>query len=163
MGTIGIIVLGLFIFILIFLLLREVNMWYWKINKRISLMQEQNDLLSKLISQSDSQEKVVSNNMSEKPTVETITYKAPKIVKQSTSNENSLMKGSYENIHLEFADGVKGSIFHNQTKKEYYFIGKSRWSKMSYYYDNFENCANAFHHFETTKQILEIGFVGLFS
>lgn len=163
MGTIGTLVIGIIVFILLFLLLREVNMWYWKINERISLMQEQNNLLRKLISQSDSPEKAASDNMIEKPAAETITYEAPKIISQNTSNGSSIRKGSFENIHLEFVDGIKGSIFHNQAKKEYYFIDKSQWNTISHYYDNFENCVNAFHHFETTKLLLKVGFVGSFS
>jgi hypothetical protein len=50
MGTIGIILIALLVFVGIFLLLREVNCWYWKINERISLLNEQNDLLKKLVS-----------------------------------------------------------------------------------------------------------------
>lgn len=42
------------ILILLFLLLREVVMWYWKINERIKLQKETNVLLSKLLSKNDS-------------------------------------------------------------------------------------------------------------
>jgi hypothetical protein len=35
--------------IIIFLICRELVCWYWKINKRITLMEEQNELLSNLI------------------------------------------------------------------------------------------------------------------
>ena len=34
----------------LFLILRELNCWYWKINQRISLMEEQNLLLKKIFS-----------------------------------------------------------------------------------------------------------------
>lgn len=37
------------IFLLIFLILREVICWYWKINERITLQKETNQLLKKLI------------------------------------------------------------------------------------------------------------------
>lgn len=163
MGAIGTLVLGIIIIIFLFLILREVNMWYWKINERIALMQEQNNLLRKLISRSDLQERVVVDSIIEKPTAETNAYKAPKIVLQNTSNESSLRTGSYEIIYLEFIDGIKGSIFHNQAKNEYYFKDKSQWSTISHYYDNLENCVNAFHYFETTKQLLKGGFMGSFS
>ena len=153
--------------VVIFLLMRELNCWYWKINERVALMQEQNNLLRKLISGSVSPERVEADTIIEKPiekpTSETITHTAPKIVSQNKTNESSLLKGSYENIHLEFADGIKGSIFHNQAKNEYYFKDKSQWSTILHYYDNFENCVNAFHYFETTKQILKVGFAGSFS
>lgn len=36
-------------FILIFLLLRLVFCWYWKINYRVKLMEEQNEKLDKII------------------------------------------------------------------------------------------------------------------
>ena len=41
------------IMILLFLLLREVVMWYWKINERIKLLKETNDLLAKLLSKNE--------------------------------------------------------------------------------------------------------------
>jgi hypothetical protein len=167
MEYIGALVIGIIIFIAIFLLLREVNMWYWKINERIALMQEQNNLLRKLISGNVSQGRVEADTIIEKsiekPMGETITHTAPNIVSQNKTNESSLLKGSFENIHLEFADGIKGSIFHNPAKNEYYFKDKSQWNAILHYYDNFENCVNAFHYFETTKQILKVGFAGSFS
>ena len=39
--------------VLIFLLLREVNCWYWKVNRRIELQEETNDLLKKLVSKTE--------------------------------------------------------------------------------------------------------------
>lgn len=44
-------VLGLAFLIVVFLLLRELNMWYWKINERIKLQKETNALLKELIEQ----------------------------------------------------------------------------------------------------------------
>lgn len=41
------------ILIILFLLLREVVMWYWKINERIKLQKETNDLLAKLLSKNE--------------------------------------------------------------------------------------------------------------
>jgi hypothetical protein len=38
----------------IFIILREFNCWYWKINQRIELMKENNDLLRELISKMNS-------------------------------------------------------------------------------------------------------------
>lgn len=40
---------ALVILIIIFLILRELVMWYWKINERIELQKETNELLKKLI------------------------------------------------------------------------------------------------------------------
>ncbi|MDA3930315.1 MAG: hypothetical protein PF541_15300 [Prolixibacteraceae bacterium] len=36
--------------VIVFLILREVFCWYWKINQRISLQKEQNELLKKIVS-----------------------------------------------------------------------------------------------------------------
>ncbi|MEI6695530.1 MAG: hypothetical protein WCO13_05635 [Bacteroidota bacterium] len=41
------------VLVIIFFLMREVNCWYWKINQRISLMEEQNELLKKFLLISD--------------------------------------------------------------------------------------------------------------
>jgi len=43
-------IISLIIIILLFLIFREVANWYWKINERIFLMREQNELLRKLVS-----------------------------------------------------------------------------------------------------------------
>lgn len=162
MEYLGTLIIGIIIFIVVFLLLRELNMWYWKINERIALMQEQNNLLRKLVSGNASLESVEDNKIITKPTEkqidEIITHTAPKIVSQNKTVESSLLKGSYENIQLEFADGIKGSIFHKQTKNEYYFKDKSQFPTILHYYDNFENCVNAFHYFQTTGLKLKVGF-----
>ncbi|MFA7066238.1 MAG: zinc ribbon domain-containing protein [Dysgonamonadaceae bacterium] len=42
------------IILLVFLILREVMCWYWKINERITLQQETNLLLKKLIDEEGS-------------------------------------------------------------------------------------------------------------
>ena len=39
------VVIAIIVLVLIFLLLKEVICWYWKINKRVSLMEETNHLL----------------------------------------------------------------------------------------------------------------------
>jgi len=54
------ILIGLGILFLIFLLLREFWCWYWKINKRISLQKDTNELLEKLLSQSSKDSKGIS-------------------------------------------------------------------------------------------------------
>ena len=46
------IAVGLFIvftLLIIFLIFREFNCWYWKINEHISLQEEQNQLLNKIL------------------------------------------------------------------------------------------------------------------
>ena len=54
------ILIGLGILFLIFLLLREFWCWYWKINKRISLQKDTNELLERLLSQSSKDSKGIS-------------------------------------------------------------------------------------------------------
>jgi hypothetical protein len=44
------------VLLLLFLALREVNTWYWKINERIRLQNETNELLRKIIRQHQSEE-----------------------------------------------------------------------------------------------------------
>ena len=39
----------LIILIVVFIILREVNCWYWKINKRIDLLEKQNLLIEKIL------------------------------------------------------------------------------------------------------------------
>lgn len=49
--TVGYFLLYLFIVIVVFLLLREVNCWYFKINDRIALEKERNALLKEILLQ----------------------------------------------------------------------------------------------------------------
>ncbi|MFZ4740071.1 MAG: hypothetical protein ACOYLE_02785 [Bacteroidales bacterium] len=46
---ITVLLITIIVLIVIFFLMREVNCWYWKINKRIALMEEQNELLKVLV------------------------------------------------------------------------------------------------------------------
>ena len=39
------------VIILVFLALREINCWYWKINERVGLLKEQNLLLKRIFMQ----------------------------------------------------------------------------------------------------------------
>ena len=39
----------LLVLIAIFLILRELNCWYWKINKKIELQEKTNELLGKIL------------------------------------------------------------------------------------------------------------------
>ena len=42
-------IIAVLVIVLVFLALREFNCWYWKINERIKLQKEQNELLQELI------------------------------------------------------------------------------------------------------------------
>lgn len=57
-GTLQIIIFFI-VFVIIFLIMREVNLWYFKINKKIELHEETNRLLKLLV-----YEKVKKNNIS---------------------------------------------------------------------------------------------------
>jgi hypothetical protein len=48
--TISTILIVLAILIVVFLILREVNCWYWKINERISILNEQKLVLKEILS-----------------------------------------------------------------------------------------------------------------
>lgn len=94
----------------------------------------------------------------EKPIERTNNHSAPKIVSQNKIIKNTFFNGNYEIIYLEFADGIRGNVFQKPLKNEYYFKETLKYP-ISHYYDNFENCVNALHYFETTKKISEVGYL----
>jgi hypothetical protein len=49
MDTLFLVILAIGVTILLFLALRELVCWYYKINKRIELMEDQNSLLKKIL------------------------------------------------------------------------------------------------------------------
>lgn len=49
MDNFSTIIISVVVFVAVFLILREVFCWYWKINERISLQQEQNGILKKIL------------------------------------------------------------------------------------------------------------------
>lgn len=136
MGYLGIIIIAVIVFVVIFLILREVNCWYWKINERISLMNEQNDLLRKLISGSKYPEKVEVGPSTEKPienqSEETKNYVAPKNEAQNKLSGvpieildklSSAKKYKLERLmdDMEKSDII---VYHDNTVK---LISKERW------------------------------------
>jgi hypothetical protein len=86
-------------------------------------------------------------------------YTAPEIKSQSKSIESSFLSGSYEDIQIEFIDGIKGNIYHKTSSSEYYF--KNKWN--SQYYDDYEHCINALHCILTKGELLKAGFVCTYS
>lgn len=46
-------IVGIVILIILFLVLREVACWYWKINERIALQNDTNKLLKNILNQQD--------------------------------------------------------------------------------------------------------------
>lgn len=56
--SIGVVVIMVIVLLIaVFILLRELNCWYWKINERIELQKRTNDLLEKIISKSEQSRK----------------------------------------------------------------------------------------------------------
>jgi len=55
MEYIGPIIISLIVLIVVFLICRELICWYFKINKRVELMEEQNELMKKMLSGGNSQ------------------------------------------------------------------------------------------------------------
>lgn len=53
--TIITIVIALAIIVIVFIALREINCWYWKINERAELQRKTNALLEKLLQQHNSE------------------------------------------------------------------------------------------------------------
>ena len=70
MQNIGIIIIAIIVLGVIFLLLREVNCWYWKINERISHTERQNLLLEKILQHISGEIPTISTNNSMRPDTE---------------------------------------------------------------------------------------------
>jgi hypothetical protein len=172
------IIFGIIFLIIILLILREVNCWYWKIDERITLMKEQNELLKKIFSANYKQLNIddeTSKDLSisgktnytapDKENDISISekYTAPEIISQQKSEQSSILKGKHEKIEIEFADGVNGIIYYKKSNNEYFMKIKREWTVYLYTYDSFTNCVNALHCFNTKGEILEEGFIGAFS
>ena len=54
------------ILVVVFLILREVNCWYWKINERVSLQKEQNSILKKILKELNNEPKSKNKSTSQK-------------------------------------------------------------------------------------------------
>ena len=74
-------ILFLVICFVIFLLLREVNLWYWKINRRIELQEETNRLLNKIIEGSNIKEEL-KKNKDITPSMESISVNNPEVLEE---------------------------------------------------------------------------------
>jgi hypothetical protein len=135
MGTIGIIIIAVIVFILIFLILREVNCWYWKINERISLMNEQNDLLKRLISGQfpekvglvpktekfiKNQNEEIKNNVT--PNLDT-QINLPGITAEILNKLSDAKKHKLERL-IEDMENTDIIVFHDNTVK---LLSKERW------------------------------------
>ncbi len=89
----GYAIIVLIVLIALFLILREVNCWYWKINRRIELMEEQNKLLNQLLNNPSPNKTNYSGNTN----------------KTTTSNNNK---------SEEIATGIKEKVRDKKQKTE---------------------------------------------
>ncbi len=96
-----IIIISVAIGIVIFLVLREFNCWYWKINQRIQLMEEQNELLKEVLKnkeyQKENSENVV-NKVSSKSVHKEIDLEKLKTLVEKEKNKNIFGKSSRSEI-----------------------------------------------------------------
>lgn len=149
-------IVSVVIFIIVFLICREFICWYYKINKIVVLMEEQNGLLRKLL--------IEGNKIQEKNIVEVLDdnlesdlYTTPEVSSQEIISNSK----NTEEIKLVFKDGIAGSLFHK--KNEYFFKGQNKMNKGIHYYKDLTSCSNALYWYLKKGIILNEGFVGTFS
>ena len=122
-----------------FLILREIACWYWKINERIALMQEQNELLRKLVAGSFREEKVKEGGQAVKPvenrTEETEAILEPKVemvnkmagIPQKLLDKLSLAQIAKAEKLIEEMGETDMIVHHDHTIK---LISKDRWNDL---------------------------------
>ena len=122
-----ILLVGLILFaiiILIFLVLREVNCWYWKINERVSLMKKQNLLLQKLIitikdngqiNSSDSEQLSNSDNIEESAFDKDLFNGNITIKNKNTGKIQTVSMEYWENMKKTYSESIFEIIeYHKQ-------------------------------------------------
>jgi len=87
-------------------------------------------------------------------------YKTPEIKSQKKFIEKTFLS-SNERFDIEFIDGLEGSIFHKQNKKEFFIKDKSQydWVTVKHYYEDFNYCINALHYYLKTGKRLDEGYI----
>jgi|GEM_PF-1492783 len=102
MEYLGTILIAVIVLVLVFLLLREVNCWYWKINERIELMEVQNDLLRNLLSENNLQVLSDKDKTNQKPQEDNVkTYKSNTITFRHKITQN------VETVDLDYWEKMK--------------------------------------------------------
>ena len=102
MGYLPAILITIVVLVLVFLLLREVNCWYWKINKRIELMEVQNDLLRSLLSEKRSSLKSDNDKPIQNPQENSLkTYKSNTVTFRHKITKN------VETVDLDYWEKMK--------------------------------------------------------
>ena len=118
MGILETIIIALLIAIVLFLLLREVNCWYFKINKRIELMEETNELLRLLIPTSKSE--IIKNNISAEipvavdENVSELEAKSITIKNKSTGNLQTLSLNNWAKLKSDYDESNFEIIRYNK-------------------------------------------------
>ncbi|MDD3944915.1 MAG: hypothetical protein PHS38_09390 [Bacteroidales bacterium] len=127
------VVIAIIVLVLIFLLLKEVICWYWKINKRVSLMEETNHLLRTYIASQNiaipenieaSKVDANSNNIKEKI--------IENVLEDNNDKINAMKKELESNMAIVLKDN-KDIIQLTKTQWEYY----SDSDKYQMLYNNF--------------------------
>lgn len=110
-------------------------------------------------------EKIIAEELSKKDLPKNTIFKiAPEIKSKKSIIESSLFKDKIRKIELEFVDGVKGYIFQNQTKNEYYIKSEEiNGIILQYKYTNYTSCVDALYFYSTKKEILQVDFIDSFS
>ena len=140
-GTTELIIV-LVVIIVLFFLLREVNCWYWKINKGIELMEENNRLLKIIAGENSRQEtKPVVPNTNTSSLVEEVSDKIPPVK-------------SFEKDKVIFTDGVQGEVVKESDQRYYIWDGNKR-----HYYNDEQKAINAIYLFVTKKEISSDGLI----
>jgi hypothetical protein len=136
----GSLVIGLIFFIVLWLILRELVCWYYKINERISLQIKTNQLLEKLI------ESNIKNNLG-KQDIDSIAnsinieFEIPSVI-------------SFSKDKIIFADGIKGEIL-KDIDDEFFIVSNSK----RYYYNSEQNAIKAIYILKTKGEISSNGLV----
>ena len=142
------------IIIILFFIFRELLCWYWKINEVVSLMNQQNDLLRKILAKSDPEENV--NNIEPKiiEKVKKVEQEiiVPKYSETEIGSESSLIGGAQIKFNIKFEDGVVGEIYKKVDPELYKIICK----KTHAYYSTKESAINALYIFIKSGKIIEL-------
>ena len=87
-------------------------------------------------------------------------YVAPKY-KITNKYEEGSIEGTREIFTIIFDDGEIGEIHLKKKSKHALFRGKPEgyWVSLTFLYENWESCVNAFHYFRKTKKTLQTGLI----
>lgn len=107
------IIIYIILAIVLFLILREVACWYWKINERIALIKEQNQLLNDLKKTLQALKTPTSNNLNLHPKVESSKADAPNqsIDHTAAPDSNEEVKAKLVDLPKEIIEGLSPAKF----------------------------------------------------